>query len=89
MTFSLPSTSCLLKLPFKKLRRPLQRERLITEIELCVWFSVLRLFHVGHVVRIDEVHIRLLVTNVFHVTAENERLGSLSKYDVDGSENVI
>ena len=35
---------------FKKLRRQLQRKRDI-EIELCVKLSLLRLFHVGHVVQ--------------------------------------
>ena len=35
---------------FKKLRRQLQRKRHI-KIELCVKFSLLRLFHVGHVVQ--------------------------------------
>ena len=41
------------KLPnkeFKKLRRELQRKRQVT-IELCVRLSVLRLFHLGHVVQ--------------------------------------
>ena len=46
MTFSLPS----LKLPFKKLRRQLQRKRWI-KIQLSVKLSVLRLFHVVHVVQ--------------------------------------
>ena len=35
---------------FKKLRQQLQRKRHI-KIELCAKLSVLRLFHVGHVVR--------------------------------------
>ena len=35
---------------FKKLRRQLQRKH-HTKIELCVKFSVVRLFHVGHVVQ--------------------------------------
>ena len=53
MTFSLPSTSCLLKFPnreLKKLRRQLQGKRLI-KIELCVMLSLSRLFHVDHVVQ--------------------------------------
>ena len=38
------------ELEFKKLRRQLQRNRHI-EIELCVKLSLLRLFHVDHVVQ--------------------------------------
>ena len=58
MTSSLPSPSCLLKLPFKKLRRQLQRKRHI-KIELCVKLSLLRLFHVDHVVQHTRIALSL------------------------------
>ena len=57
----------------KKLRGLLQRKCHI-KIELCVRLSVLRLFHVGHVVQNRRNDCRLLGTNGFHVKAENERL---------------
>jgi len=66
---------------FKKLRRQLQRKRHI-KIELCVGFSVLRLFQVVHDEQIGEVHFPLLGTNGFHAKAKNERFigaGSLCR----------
>ena len=57
---------------FKKLRRVLQRKGHI-EIELCVKLIVLRLFHVGQVVRNGRSVLSLVGTNGFHVKKENER----------------
>ena len=55
-----------------KQRRQRQRKRHI-KIELCVRLSALRLLHVVHVYKIDEVCFHLIGTNGFHVKAENER----------------
>ena len=64
---------------FKKLRRQLQRKR-HNKIELCVKLSLLRLFHVDHIVQteVGELHFRLLGTNGFHVKAKSERLTAAS-----------
>ena len=56
--FLLPSSLCLLKLPFKKLRRQLQRKRHIN-IEFCVKLSLLRLFHVDHVAQNTRIALSL------------------------------
>ena len=62
---------------FKKLRRQLQGKRHI-KIKLCVKLSLLRLFHVDHVVQIGGVHFRLLGTTGFHVKAKSERFTAAS-----------
>ena len=56
---------------FKRLRQLLKRKHPI-KIEPTVKLTVLRLFHVSHVVQ-AEVHFRLLDTNGFPVKARNER----------------
>ena len=62
---------------FKKLRRQLQRKRHI-KIELCVKLSLLRLFHVDHVVQNRRSYFRLLGTNGFHVKTKSERFTATS-----------
>ena len=62
---------------FKKPRRQLQRKRYI-KIELWVKLSLLRLFHVDHVVQNRRTDFRLLGTNGFHVKAKSERSAAAS-----------
>ena len=63
---------------FKKLRRLLQRKRHV-KIVLCVRWSALRLFHVGHVVQ--KRHFRLLGTNGFQIESKKERFdAACSRY---------
>ena len=61
----------------KKLRRQLQGKRLI-KTELCVMLSLLRLFHVDHIVQNRRVLFRLLATNGFRVKAKEERFTAAS-----------
>ena len=77
MTFSLSSTSCLLKLSIKKLRRPLQRKRHI-KIELCIRLSVLWLFHVGHVAQNRRSALSLAWYECFQAKAKNEKFTAAS-----------
>ena len=79
MTFSLPSSSCLRKLPgreFKKLRRQLRGNVKIEnwiKIEVsCDYSMLITLYKIGG------VHFRLLGTNGFHVKAKNERFTAAS-----------
>ena len=50
ITVRMPAIGSLRNREFKKLRRQLQRKRHI-KIELCAKLSLLRLFHVDHVVQ--------------------------------------
>ena len=56
--FALNEGYCLYIREFKKLRRQLQRKRLI-KIELCVKLTLLRLFHVDHVVQNTRIALSL------------------------------
>ena len=62
---------------FKKLRRLLQRERHI-KLELCVRLSILRLFHVDHVVQNRRTALSLAWYEWFHVKAKSERFTAAS-----------
>ena len=75
--FSLRTWTLFNSREFKKLRRQLKRKRDL-KIELCVKLSLLRLFHVGHLVQIGRVHFCLLDTNGFQVKAKNKRFTAAS-----------
>ena len=69
--------SAALNREFQKLRRQLQRKRHI-KIELYVKLSLLRLFHVGHVVQNRRSALSLAWPSGFHVKAKNERFTATS-----------
>ena len=62
---------------FKKLRRQLQR-KLHIKIELCVKLSLLRLFHVDHVVQNTRIALSLAWYERFSCKAKSERFTAAS-----------
>ena len=76
MTLSSSLKNCSFR-EFKKLRRQLQRKRDL-KIELCVKLSLLRLFHVGHLVQNRRSALLLAWYEWFSWKAKNERFTAAS-----------